>query len=162
MTFEQRAEGGCDWSIQMSARECSRQRNKWKRRACSVLDIFDSLVKKEAPYVHVTTAIPTGIYWHQILFSTEKIIKFIRNWAWLTAFSWGFSQEMEENMNILTFYTRVFWSSIGQIWSILINLRQDMSLFVLGALFCPFSFGVTFGGSGFGRFFVLFLREQKD
>ena len=49
------------------------------------------------------TAIPTGIYWHQILFSTEKVIKFIRNWAWLTGFSWGFSQEMEEKLNILTF-----------------------------------------------------------
>ena len=35
--------------------------NKWKRQACSVLDIFDSLVKKEAPYVHVTHCYP---YWY--------------------------------------------------------------------------------------------------
>lgn len=87
------------------------------------------------------TAIPTGIYWHQILFSTEKVIKFIRNWAWLTGFSWGFSQEMEEKHEHFNFYTRVFWSSIGQIWKHLINLRQDMSLFILGVLFCPLLFG---------------------
>ena len=31
MTFEQRAEGGCDWSMQMSARECSRQREQVKK-----------------------------------------------------------------------------------------------------------------------------------
>ena len=37
------------------------KRSKWKGRACSVLDIFDSLVKKEAPYVHVTHCYP---YWY--------------------------------------------------------------------------------------------------
>ena len=38
-------------------------------------------------------------------------------------------------------YTRVFWSSIGKIWKHLINLWQDMSLLVLGVLFCPLLFG---------------------
>lgn len=136
--------------------------SKWKGRACSVLDIFDSLVKKEAPYVHVTHCYP---YWYILAssLSTEKVIKFMRNWTWLTGFSWGFNQEMEEHEHF-NIYTKVFWSSIGQIWKHLVNhLQQDMSLFVLGVLFCDFLFGgALWRVRGFGGFFVcLFLRESK-
>ena len=73
---------------------------------------------------------------------------------------------MEEHEHF-NFYTKVFWSPVGQIWKHLVNhLQQDMSLFVLGVLFCDFLFGGHFGGSGvlegfFCLFVCLFLRDSK-
>ena len=146
------------------------ERNKWKRWDSSMLDIFDSLVKKETHRSMWLTATPIGIYWHQILFSTEKVINFIRNWTWLTSFSWGFNQEMKAECENINFYTRVFWSSIGQIWKNLINLWEDISLFVLRVLFFlffTFCFFEVFGGVCFLWGFLFFVfcffweREQK-
>lgn len=75
-------------------------------------------------------AISISIYWHQILFSTEKVIHFIRNRTWLTSFSWGFIKKWKQSVKFFTFVP-VFWFSTEQILKHLINLWTNISLFLL-------------------------------
>lgn len=80
------------------------------------------------------TAISISIYWHRLLFSTEKVINFIRNPNTIGQLIPKFHQEMEAECAILYLHTRVFWFSTGQILQRLINLHADISLSL--SLFC--------------------------
>lgn len=99
---------------------------------------FAALVKKEAPQVIVTNCF---LHRHglasktlpeilkEVLFTSVKIVNFIRARAVNHRIFKRFCQEMGAEYEVLLYHTEVRWLSRGQIMKRLVELRAEVSLF---------------------------------
>lgn len=69
--------------------------------------------------------ISISIHWHQILFSTEKDMNFIRNWTLLASFSWDF-KKWKQNVKFFTFISEFSDFPQRKSWSIYVTSGQRL------------------------------------